>query len=229
MEIKTETTEQDHLNFYKEYGLKRNWTRKALIMLLINLILCTYLPLGRHEWLLLIIIFSIILSPFFFLIPYLLIKTKFKRVYKNNLSALSKTIYKPFAIGIEILNAAGETFVKYENIRKTGRTRNYVFLILSDGDYYLLPNLNFSSYPEIDHFLAIIGNGLTNEKTEPAIRFKSYYLWGLLGLIPGIGLIAGIVIIGRALFILRDFMFAIIGAAGIAITIFFYYQLAHSP
>ena len=57
---------------------------------------------------------------------------------------------------------------------------------------------------------------------------RRFYYWGLLGLIPGIGAIAGIVLIYKAL-IRKDRILAIIGFAGILVTIAFYYSMVENP
>jgi hypothetical protein len=174
-------------------------------------------------------VISIVLCPFFFIIPYLISRSKLKKAFENNPSPRGKRIFKPFAIGIDIDDESGSVFIRSESIKYTGRAGNFIYINLFDGSYYLLPLRSFSSVAEANHFLALVRNGISNERIEPITRFKSQYFLGLLCLIPFIGFIAGVVIIYRAFFILKDVLFALIGFTGIIITICFIYYLANSP
>jgi len=233
MEIIVETTEQDYIDFYKAYGFQRNWLRRSLILLLVDLILTATVQKSNEvvwaHYFVQLIIIGILLFPFFFIIPYLISRAKLKRAFEQMPSPFSKKTYRPFAVGVEVIDETGDQFLKYRHIKQAGIVGNYLFLTLSNGDYYLLPKWCFSSGDEAAHFLGIVNSGIAIEYVQPHGKFKSYYFWGILCLIPFIGFIAGVVIVFRALFVLRDMLFAVIGVTGIVITIFFIHYLATSP
>ena len=179
MEIKVELTENDYKEFSKSYGLYRNWMIKSILLILIDIILCVLFEIGNSSILLVFIILGGILYFFIFQLPYLNVRRKFSIDFSNDFSLLSKKTYKPFATGIEIIEGSESRFIRYEGIKHIGKSGHYIYLILFDNSYYLLPDWCFLSYNELDHFLAIIGNGITIEKAEPVIRFKPYYFWGL--------------------------------------------------
>lgn len=62
MQIEVELTKQDHSNFYREYGFRMKWKRKALILLLVDFLLCICLNILVWQ---LVILFGFLLFPFF--------------------------------------------------------------------------------------------------------------------------------------------------------------------
>ncbi|MGZ3752532.1 MAG: type II secretion system protein GspG [Mucilaginibacter sp.] len=233
MEVTVETTEQDHQDFYKAYGFQRNWIVKVLILALLALILCLCFSVGSGQIILMMVIFSVLLFPFFFVIPYFLSKAKFKRSYENAPSPLANRTYKPFAVGIEVSEDGAETFLRYDHMKSAGKAGRYVYLVLNDGDYHLLPDWCFTSEHEADHFLRIVENGIANERTRlggfksPA-TFKAVYLFGILCLIPLIGAFAGVLFIILGIVHYKDRIMIIIGVLGIVITIAVYGSLFYS-
>jgi Type II secretion system (T2SS), protein G len=226
MEITVETTNQDHLDFYKAYGFKRNWMRRGLYLLLVDLIISLYLQntdnLVWPNYFFEIFGIGLLLFPFFFVIPYLVAKAKFKKSFENTESTPSKKIFKPFAVGVEVIEEAGSTFLKYESMKQAGKVGDYVFLMLSNGDYYILPKWCFSSIQEIDHFLRIVNSGIFNEReieSKTKFKFKSVYFVSLLCFIPILGIFIGVLLIFLGVLHYRDKIVVIAGALGVIISI----------
>lgn len=230
MEIHVELIEQDYKDFYKDYGYKRkNWIGKAILLFLIDISLCFILQVSNSALLLMVLILGGILFFFFFYLPYLTARAKFKRADRYyNLE--SKKIYKPFAIGVEVIDEDESFFLRYETIKKTGKAGNYIYLILSNDDYSILPKWCFSTVGEVDHFLRLVRSGIANAKggtpREP-FTFKPVYLIGIICLIPLIGAFAGIVLIILGLAHYKDRVFVIMGSIGIAITVAIYGSLIY--
>jgi len=229
MEITTETTEEDHVSFYKEYGLKRNWLAKTFILVIVDMVLSAFSMPGA-VYLVNFIVIGALLFLFFYWIPYLLAKARFKKEYNNLLSPTGQKTYRPFAIGIEIEDDQGTTFLRFENVKQAGQTDNFIFFIVANG-YYLLPKWCFSSVNEANHFLSLSKNGIASAKgvkqREP-LTFKPAYLVGLICLIPLIGAIAGVILIILGIAHYKDRVFIIIGAIGILITVAVYGSLFYS-
>jgi hypothetical protein len=228
MEIQVELTEQDHLDFYRSYGLKRNWIGKALIILLVDIILCSIVWASSSAVLLVFTIITIILYFFFFQLPYLSKKSRLQRSYRlDPLSPMIK-VYKPFSAGIEIIEGDKNRFLRYESIQKFGKAGQYIYIILVDGRYLLLPEWSFASYSEIDQFMNVIRSGIFNVKgiaAKAPLTFKPVYLVGLICLIPLIGAFAGVVLIILGLAHYKDRVFVIMGAVGILFTVAIYGSL----
>jgi hypothetical protein len=227
MEITIETTEQDHIDFYRDYSLKRKWLQRLLILLAVDFLVSSFVPMSS-VYLVNVFFIGIILAPFFIGIPYLLSKKRITNAYEKSPRMIGKKTYKPFATGIEITDETGITFLKYEDIKQVGKAGNFIFLILLDGSYYLLPIWYFSSVHEAGHFLSIVTNGIANVKgIEPKtpLTFKPIYLIGILCFIPLLGAIAGVVLIILGIVHFRDKVFIFIGAAGILFTVALYGSL----
>ena len=58
-------------------------------------------------------------------------------------------------------------------------------------------------------------------------KFNGYYLWGLAGLVPILGVIAGIIILVNAIIYYKDKWLALVGIADILFTFGFFFYLNH--
>lgn len=169
------------------------------------------------------------------MIPYLFARARFRKAYEYDLYPESTKTYKPFASGIEVIDEHGSVFIRSASIKTAGKAGNYIYLILIDGNYYILPKLSFSSDAEAAHFVRVVKSGIANEKglpSTPSLTFKPGYFVGLLCLIPLIGAFAGFVLIILGLVHYKDKVFVIMGAIGIIITVALYgsmfYSMQHS-
>ena len=224
MEIIVEATEQDHKDFYREYGLKRNLLQRVLILIVIDFLLSYFEPLSLN-YLVNLLVIGIVLFTVLSLSSYFLAKARFKNEYDNLLFPHVQKTYKPFATGIEVTEDAETVFLKYAEVKQTGKAGNFIFLILLDGSYYLLPIWCFSSLHEARHFLRLVTNGVANAKgirpKEP-FTFKPGYLFAILCLIPIIGFVTGIILIILGIVHYKDRIFIIIGSIGVLVTVAIY-------
>ncbi len=229
MEIVVETTEQDHIDFYRQYGLKRNWQRRLLILLAVDGVLSA-IGLFPYFYVINLLVIGIILFPFFFGIPFFRTKTKLKNAHDSLMYPNLQKTYKPFSSGIEITDRTEVAFLTYDDIKEAGKTGNFIFVLLPNADYYLLPTWCFADEDESARFLTIITNGIANAKgIEPKtpLTFKPIYFIGLLCLIPLIGAITGFVLIILGIAHFKDRVFIIMGAIGILITVAVYGSLIY--
>jgi len=227
MEIVVETTEYDHLDFCRDYSLRRNWLQRSLILLAVCLILSVLRPISSAYFINLLFL-GIILAPLFIGIPYFRSKKSIRKSYDSIASPTAARTYKPFASGIEITGETPATFLRYEDIKQVGKTGNFIFLVPRYGGYYLLPAWCFSSMEEIEHFLRVVKNAIANAKGVPVkapLTFKPGYLVGILCLIPLIGAFAGLVLLILGIVHYKDKVFIIIGSIGILITVAIYGSL----
>src|ERR1700759_780729 len=112
MEIQVELTEQDHLDFYRQYGLKRNWVGKAIVILLIDIVFCSIVSAISIAVLLVFIIITAILYFFFFHLPYISKKNNLQKLYRLDPSSAETKVYKPFSAGIEIIEGDKNRFLR---------------------------------------------------------------------------------------------------------------------
>lgn len=224
MEIIIETTEQDHIDFYRDYALKKNWLWRFLIFLVVVVISPGFVQLSSF-YLINLLFIGIMLVPFFFGIPYFFSKKRIRKAYDNLLHPTGQKTYKPFASGIEIIDKTTTTFLRYEDIKQVAKAGNFVFIITQHTGYYLLPIWCFSSEDQVMHFLSIVTNGIAHAKgiqPKTPFTFKPGYLVAILCLIPVIGFFAGIVVFILGIIHYKDKVFVIMGAIGMLITIAMY-------
>ncbi|BAU52278.1 type II secretion system protein GspG [Mucilaginibacter gotjawali] len=224
MEIVVETTEYDHIDFWRDYSLRRNWLQRCLFLIIAGLILSAFRPISS-VYLINLLFLGIILAPLFIGIPYFESKKRIRKAYDSIVSPTALRMYKPFASGIEITGESPATFLRYEDIRQVGRTGNFIYLVPKFGGYYLLPVGCFSSVEEIEHFFRVVKNGVANTKGVPVkepFTFKPGYLVAILCLIPVIGFFAGLVVLILGIVHYKDKVYIIMGAIGMLITIGIY-------
>jgi hypothetical protein len=229
MEITIETTEQDYISFYRNYALRQRWLWRFSALLISAVILSTFISLSQF-YLFNLLWIGIVLSLLFFVFPYFFSIKKLKNGYELSFNPTGQKTYKPFASGIEIIDDATTTFLKYEEIKEIGRMGNFVFILKKTPGYYILPAAYFPSDQVRDHFLKIITNGIANSKGIKAkipLTFKPGYLIGIICLIPLIGAITGFVLIILGIVHYKDKVFVILGCLGILFTIGFYSYLFH--
>jgi len=227
MEITVQTTEQDHKDFYKDYGFKRYWVQRILILFAVDLILSGFVPLSI-VYLFTMLIYGLILFFFLFIVPYLIAKNRFGSTYYNLLCSNEVLIFRPFAVGLEIAETSSTTFLRYEDIKTVGESGRFIFLITTNANYYILPEWCFSSVDEYNRFLRVVKAGIANAKgvtPNAPFTFKPVYLIGLLCFIPLIGAIVGLVLIILGISHYKDKVFVIIGALGILFTVAMYSSL----
>lgn len=227
MEITTEITELDHNDFQRDYAIKRRWLMRLLILLGLDLILSAFVPLSSL-YLVTVVLMCIILTPFFFGIPYLVAQKRIRHLYEQSPSPNGKKTFKPFASGIEITDENGTSFLRHEEIKEIGKTGGYVFIFTKHTGYYLLPLECFFSEYETKHFIRIVNSALAlvrGKRSKYPLTFKPIYLVGLLCFIPIFGFIAGLVLLILGIAHFKDRIFIIIGAFGMLFTIALYSSL----
>jgi Type II secretion system (T2SS), protein G len=227
VEITTETTEQDHNDFSREYSIKRKWLQRLLILMVVDALLAVVITVSSF-YLVNFIFIGILLFPFFFGIPYFLAKKRMREVYERSPAPNGEKTYKPFASGIEITDETTTTFLRHEDIKQIGRSGNFVFIITRHTGYYLLPIWCFESHEQIAHFLRVVTTGTAHVKgrqPRAPLTFKPIYLIGILCFIPLIGFFAGLVLLILGLAHYKDRVFVVMGVIGMLFTIAIYSSL----
>lgn len=117
-------------------------------------------------------------------------------------------------------------FWRWGAVNYVGGSAKYVFIVLIQGGVYVIPKAAFQSAEEANHFVFILKAGMETVWGSKPKRANSFYLWGLLGLIPNVGLVAGLILLFKGIFKFRDKILILIGASDILITIIFWWVIA---
>jgi hypothetical protein len=114
-------------------------------------------------------------------------------------------------------------FWRWGAIKYTGASSKCVFIVLKQGPVFVIPKSAFHSAELADHFVFILEAGTEKVQGRKSDRAKKLYLWGLLGLIPNVGVIAGLILLFKGIFQFRDKILIVIGAADILFTVLFWW------
>ena len=131
--------------------------------------------------------------------------------------------------GIEDETGTGieKKFRRWQEVKFVGASSKYVFMVLIQGGLYLIPKSCFKSVEETNHFVFILEAGMEKVWGNKSRRGKKLYPWGFLGLIPNVGVIAGLILFFRGVFQYKDKILVIIGLSDILFTVVFWFAMQH--
>ena len=230
MQVNFKTTAADYRAFYTYFYLRRYLGWRILIIAVCGALIG---GLGESsqsfEWGTFLLRAFIAIT--FFALLYvgryaLAIHRLNKRTRAAGFTEISLTI-TPYKDGFEVLSPSGEPkFWRWESIRTADSGGGYVFILLFHEAIYVIPRHFFQSDNEADNFTGVIRNGiimvrgdLETSRKRRAMRLR---WWGLLGLVPNIGVIAGLILFFRGIFQFRDRWLIVIGVADVLFTVLFW-------
>lgn len=238
MEIEFQNTKEDYKNFYKLF-YKDKFQRRLAANIILPLFI-GYAISGHHlDWTYFIIgaiLSYLILIVAFYLIPYLVSVSKMGKSITKEESALEKKKMFITDDGLQFDSASKHTNWKWESILSVHSNRLFIYIVVADKRFILIPKRHFSSDNETVNFLGIIQTALIKVRGTAAIpktSKKPPYLLGILCLIPMIGAIVGIGLLLYGIFYYKDKWLIIIGALGLIITVGIFslmsYDVKHNP
>jgi hypothetical protein len=118
-------------------------------------------------------------------------------------------------------------FRRWAEVKSVGASSKYVFIVLIQDGVYLIPKNCFTSVEEMNHFVFILEAGMEKVWGSKRKRGKKLYPWGFLGLIPNVGVIAGLILFFRGIFQYKDRTLVVIGLSDILFTVVFWFAIDH--
>jgi hypothetical protein len=227
MEIKTQTTKNDYIDFLKFYYFKRNLPGRIIPLFFLILLVSYNITYKEqyHFWfnfLSVLIVLGLLVFLFSFLLPYLIsIWRVFKR-FKTDNTAVIKT-FSLVDEGIHITEKNEAKFCHWKDIKIIGKNDNFIFLRLYNKNYIISEN-SFRSTIEEKGFFNKIQTQIQNSKSHNVNRL---YSRGWLGLIPLIGFFVGVWLIIEGAFKYKDRKLILIGIASVMFTVIFYSSLIY--
>lgn len=198
--------------FFKRKALKR----AGIILLIVLLFLNNQLRSKSDTGLALerAFIMAIILFLVFFIVPYTIARIKLLK------AVFEKRTYTITEDGINIETSANSIFYNWSKI-KFVEIVNTDLTIGINKKICLIPNRFFYSETQIINFQKFINSRIPQTSRDKSAVKKLYY-WGLLGFVPNVGLITGIVLLVKGISKYKDRTLIIIGIADILFTIIFW-------
>jgi hypothetical protein len=232
MEVEFRSTAEDYRGFYRYYTFRRNLGMKIAVIGLFSFWVGSGFVGRPFSW------------PLYFLdslavglilllcatgIPYIivLVKTR-KRLKQLERTALRRRIeLTGDGLLVQMVPDAGpeqeKNFWRWGAVKYAGGSSKFVFIVLIRGGVYVIPKSSFHSTGEADHFVFILEAGMEKVWGSKPKRAKRLYLWGLLGFIPNVGVISGLILLFKGIFQFRDRILVIIGASDILFTFVFWW------
>jgi hypothetical protein len=232
MEVEFRPTAEDYRGFYRYYTFRRYLGMKIAVIGLFSFWFGSGL-VGRHFSLIPYLLYSLAVGLILFFCAtgtrYLIVLIKTRKSLKQLEGAALHWRIELTGDGF-LVQPLAETgpekekkFWRWGAIKYAGRSSKYVFIALIHGGVYVIPKSSFHSAEEADHFVFILEAGMEKVWGSKPKRAKRLYPWGLLGLVPNIGVISGLILLFKGIFQFRDKILIIIGAADILFTFVFWW------
>src|SRR5450432_271637 len=235
MEIEYNITERDYNNFHKSYFINA-FKKRALLIFLFPFLIAMGLaggePLNYKIFAISILIGILIMFSIYILVPYFIAKASLKKLGdQQGVFWLQKGTLTTTETGLDLYRKVGEQEnvfeIKWININSFDSNNQCIMIRMADKKYFLVPKRFFSSEGELLDFQGIMQSeirkargirnwefaGMVNQ--SPVKSRKPSYYFGLLGLIPVIGVIAGFVFIFLGIKKFRDKRMVTIGITAI--------------
>lgn len=228
-ELEIQNTRKDYLNFLKYYYLKKTAFPKIYFSVLFGIAiyvsdLFTFENNSDMVKLLLSLLVAIIFLLLLTFIPYLIALRSFLALITSKKSPLGDKKITIADSGIQVDSNSENVIWNWTSVSSAGNTDQFVYILLSNQRLYILPYESFRSFKEFNSLVGFIENKIISRYgTGRRTDVKTLYLWGLLGLLPPIGIITGLIYIYRGIFEYKDKYLIIIGLLSILYTIGYYY------
>jgi len=228
MEIKTQTTKNDYIDFLKFYYFKRNLPGRITLLFLIILLVSLNMSFrDQHNfWASFLLVFMTLIMLVFllsFLLPYLISIWRVSKRFKADDAVGIKT-FSLVEDGIHITEKNETKFCYWKDIKIIGKSDNFIFLRLYNKRNYIISENSFQSTIEEKGFFNKIQTQIQNNKFGNVNRL---YSRGWFGLIPLVGFFVGIWLIIEGAFKYKDRKLILIGIASIMFTVIFYSSLIY--
>jgi hypothetical protein len=225
MQIEFQNSREDFDNFLKSYYLKKDLSRRLLVLIVFSLFVA--ISKGSNQafvlmdFILKFFIAAIILLLVFSLIPFVIAKIKFQKALKTK-SLLQLKIINLKDEGVDVVTNNEKLFWRWETLNKADIVDEYLFFTLFTNRLYIIPLKSFSSNNDAINFLGILRNNILKVKGQSRPRkIRNLYYWGLVGFVPNFGVVAGVVLIVNG-FKYNNTNLVLIGSADVLFTVVFW-------
>jgi hypothetical protein len=198
MQVMFQTTKADYKSFFHLYFFNHTIGKRLLFISLFALFIGSLRePDETFKWssfCFKTIVAAILGFLLIAVIPYLFTKIRFRNAYKKqpNTGPEKMSLEEQ---GITIWSNEVSLFWRWETLNKAGIVNRYLYFTLFTNELYIIPISAFQSGNEAVNFVAIIKNNIQNTKHDNnQRRIRNLHYWGLLGFVPNIGFIAGIIL-----------------------------------
>lgn len=225
MQISFFTTYEDYITFLKRFHFGRDFGKRLFLLIVFSLLIGNTRPEQHPFQLSFFIIKTIFAGIALFcigaLIPFLISRLRLKKALKSKPipGTQSLDIQQD---GILITSANENSFWRWEVLKRADMVNGFLYVTLFTNKYYVIPTDAFPTENEAINFLGVLKNGILKVRGQSTERkIHNLYYWGLIGLIPNFGAVAGVILTVKG-FNYKDKKLIAIGIACILFTVAFW-------
>lgn len=225
MQIEFQSTQEDYNIFLRRFYFEKDLGKRLVFLVVFSLVIGNSRPEGREfelsSFIIRMLIAAIAIFSVAALIPFLISKLQLKKALR------AKPITEPKTLtiqedGIRVTSASENLFWRWEVLKKADMVNGFLYVTLFTKKFYLIPLDTFSSENEAINFLGVLRNGIFKVRGQSTERkVHNLYYWGLIGFIPNLGAIAGVILTIKG-FNYKDKKLIVIGIACVLFTILFW-------
>jgi hypothetical protein len=159
MEIKSQLSRQDYVEFNKYVFLKSKMKRSIIVALIFTIFWIVYLNLDQPFNLIIVLIELVVFSLFWTLLIFASYWYTFNRVRKmpdENGEILGEKTYIFSDDGLKQISENSESFTKWNGIKSIEENKKYIFLFVDKIAAYIIPKKVFKDSNEINIFLDFV-------------------------------------------------------------------------
>jgi hypothetical protein len=230
MKVVFKKTKEEYISFFSFFSFRRK--RAPRFILILAFALTSGLGADAHSLLSYsyrVSLTLLILLAVGFLFPYLILRIRLFKALRTRPEILESTSFEITESGILIKSDSITGEWNWKTVKKFEHDGGYIFIKSTNKKQVIfIPDSAFQSVQEADLFFETmlqyykLATGFQRIKSG-----KHLYYFGLLGILPNIGLISGFVLLYKGLFTYEDRKLAWIGGAGVLFTIAFWIILSN--
>jgi hypothetical protein len=163
-----------------------------------------------------------------FFAPFLFGYLRLKKEFEAKAYLLEPAVLQVDNIGFTFESPGLNEAYHWNSVRRFMESPNYIYIRFLGNRGILIPKRAFGTAKEMWSFIAEVKQRLSRVKSSrQRTGAEKLYVWGLLGLVPNIGFVAGIVLLYKGLFKYKDKKLITISLAGILVSVAFWVGFPH--
>jgi hypothetical protein len=237
MEIESQNSKQDYINFYKAY-LRDYLKKKRIVLVIIFLVFVAFLNSNGFSWtnlLISMLLSALLIAAAYYFIPLLIRIVLLNRLIAKESGYLERRKYIITDDGLISKDSSTETKRNWESIPFASINDAGVYIKLIDRKFLLIGKNNFQSDADALNFLGLLQQHISKANSYQNFLIKGSkqgfdqgkppYSLGWLGLVPLLGGLVGVVLVLYGLLKYKDRKLVMIGLAGVIFTVAVYGSL----
>jgi hypothetical protein len=226
MEIEFQLSKNDYLRFYK-LCIKDSFYKQFRRFVIVAIGLLILLNAFKFIWWWFLLSLAVVPATLFiiyYFAPLLIFSARLNKIITNTPSVLHQKWLKLVDDGLNSESDGKINTWQWQSMKSAYSNAEFVYIFLVDKKFIAIPKSSFKSESEAVNFYGLVLQKITAQggmlrQPFSSIINKPNYWWGLLGLMPGIGAVAGIIFTVNGISRYKDTKYTLMGLACIGFTL----------